>query len=68
MKIPKYIEKAIRDTAKASAIAYKNSEIVRNWLENHPKYEELNDTFIDCCEYGNNIPEVFIERLKEVEK
>ena len=32
MKVPANIKKAIIETARANAIAYRNSEIVRDWL------------------------------------
>lgn len=69
MKIPVYIQNAIIRTARYNAEAFKNSEIVRKWLEN-TKLDEidksiLNESFIDCCEYGNNIPEEFMEELKK---
>lgn len=72
MKVPKYIKKAIIATAKSNYVAYKNSEIVRDWLEknkldieNSGRY--MIDSFIDCCEYGNNNPEEFINELEELD-
>ncbi len=69
MKVPKYIKEAVEKTAKANFIAYKNSEIVRNWLEKYNLEESyLNEVFIDCCEYGTNNPQDFIEELENYNK
>lgn len=74
MKVPKYIKKAIIKTGEANAIAFKNSEIVRNWLEKNNLTEDtakspvmnMEDNFIDCCEYGNNNTSEFIEILENL--
>lgn len=66
MKVPGYIKIAVTKTAKANYVAYKNSEKVRDWLEKHNLEDSyLNGIFIDCCEYGNNIPENFIKGLED---
>lgn len=67
MKVPGYIKEAIRKTAKANYVAFKNSETVRNWFERYNLEDSIiNEIFIDCCEYGNNIPEEFIKQLENL--
>ena len=73
MRVPMYIQNAIIRTAAYNAEAFKNSEIVRKWLEEKGLDQEnsgryMIDSFIDCCEYGNNNPEEFIRDLEKLEE
>lgn len=67
MKVPKYIKDAIIRTAKANYVANKNDKIVLDWIQNKNIYEEVIDSYIDCCEYGVNVPEAFINILEGLE-
>ena len=67
MKVPLYIKEAAIKTAKANYVANKYGNIIIDWLQDKNIYEEVIDTYIDCCEYGNNVPEILIKRLEELE-
>ena len=72
MKVPNYIKDAITKTAKHNAIACRNSEIVRKWLHKYGLDIEstgyyMIDSFIDCCEYGNNNANEFIKELEALD-
>lgn len=64
MKMPEYIKKAVRDSAKHYAIATENNLKIRKWLYKNDLANDGNiDTLIDSIELNNN-PEFFINQIE----
>lgn len=75
MKIPKYIQEAIKRAGKATQVNHENSEIVRQWLVNkglinkngeNLTNENVIDYLIDSIEMGRNGSIGLIDYIKEL--
>lgn len=75
MKVPKRIKEAARKCSYHNAIAARNENIVRDWLDKNKLSDEtyeriennMTDTFISCCTYINDNAEQFISLLEKLE-
>jgi len=75
MKVPKYIEDAIKEAGKAAQVNRDNSELVRHWLEDkglidaeseNLTKENVVDYLIDSIESGRNGSSGLIDYLKKI--
>ena len=70
MKIPKYIEDAIRKTQKYSILASKYNNIVRDWLDKYNLVDTHKgnlDLYIDVLEEGQGSPDEIIEMIEQID-